>query len=190
MSIIAEFISSVREVVSWGSSVQEKEQKEIISIVGELSDELNRSIDLLVIYLNGIKANREKVELVPYLRTGRDTLLRSFREFHVCGGLYGLKTKFDSLFNPSGMSVNMFNKGTISQLIDELAGGERMVFDDLNETFETLGSCADKLDNSIDETLDDEIMNELISYVDALKVELSANKKNISNTARSIIDAI
>jgi len=190
MSIISEFISSVREVVSWGSSVQKNEQKEIIEIVGELSDELNRSIDLLNIYLDGIKTNKEKDDLVSYLRTGKDTVFTSFREFHVCGGLYGLKTKFSGLFSASGASVNMFNKGTIERLIDDLSGGERMIFADLNDTFEELRGYGDRLDNTFDENEIEEIKGEMLTFVRALKVDLSASKKNITNTARAIVDAL
>ena len=190
MSIISEFISSVREVVSWGSSVQEKEQNEIIEIVGELSDELNRSIDLLNIYLGGIKTNKEKDDLVNYLRTGRDTLFTSFREFHVCSGLYGLKTKFSGLFSASGASVNMSNKGTIERLIDDLAGGERMIFSDLNDTFEGLSGYADQLESSFDDNEVERLKSEIVTFVRALKVDLSASKNNITNTARAIVDAI
>jgi hypothetical protein len=190
MSIISEFISSVKEVVSWGNSVQEKEQTEIIAIVGELADELNRSIDLLGIYLAGINPNKDRAELVEYLRRGQDTILQSFREFQVCGGLYGLKKKFAGLFSASAASVNLFNKGTIERLIDDLAGGERMIFADLNDSFTTLRDFADRLEGAPDDITIESIHTELAAYVRVLRVDLASSKQNITNTARAIVDAI
>ena len=75
-------------------------------------------------------------------------------------------------------------------LIDDLAHGERLIFDDLSETFDTLRQYADKLDNAQDESEEKTIKDELLSQVRAMKIDLKNSKKNIKTTARAIIDGL
>lgn len=190
MSIISEFLSSVREVISWGSTLQREQRKEIKTVVGELADELQRSIDILTIYLDGIKSSDDKFRLGTYLRDGSNKVFTSFKEFQVCAGLYELKDRFKGVFDPVGASLGIGNKGTIVKLIYDLSSGERMIFDDLSETFNTLRQYADKLDNAKDESEEKNIKGDLLSEVRAMKIELKNSKDNIKTTARAIIDGL
>jgi hypothetical protein len=60
-------------------------------------------------------------------------------------------------------------KSTIIRLIDELAQGERMIFDDLGETFNTLGNFSNRLDNIQYVSEEQTIREELLSEIQALK---------------------
>lgn len=181
MSIISEFISSVREVVSWGSNLQREQRKEIKTVVGELADELRRSINLLFIYLDGIKKDDDKNRLASYLRDGDNKVFLSFKEFQVCAGLYEIKDRFKGIFDPIGASVSFGKKGTIIRLIDDLANGERMIFDDLSETFNALRQYADKLDSVKDEEEEKNVKSELLSEIKAIKIDLNSSKNNIKS---------
>ncbi len=188
MSIISEFCASVREVVSFGSKLQREQRKEIQTVVGALADELTRSIDLLRIYLDGIRASDFRHRLVPYLRDSGSKLLTSFHEFEVCTGLYELKDRFKGLFDPVGAAVSMDNKSTIIRLIEDLARGERKILDDMDETFSVLRDFADRLDVARDEQEECVVKSDLLGEIRAMKVELGNKKENIKNTARAIID--
>jgi hypothetical protein len=190
MSIISEFISSVREIVSVGSTLQREQRQDIQTIVGELADELQRSIDLLNIYFDGIKGSGDNNKLAAYLREGSNKVFTSFQEFRVCAGLYELKDRFKGIFDPVGASVGMGNKGTIVRLIDDLAYGERMVFDDLSDIFDTLRQYAGRLDSAQNETEENKIKDALLSEVQDFKNVLGKNKEDIKNTARAIIDGL
>ena len=172
MGIISEFVSSVREVVSSGSKLQREQRKEIQSVVGILSDELLRAISLLEVYLDGIKVTDFRSILSPYLRDASGKIYTSFREFQVCAGLYELKDRFKSLFDSVGASVSLGNKGTIVKLIDDLSQGERLVFDDLDETFSALRDFADRLDTASDDREEEEVKSELLTEVRAIKADL------------------
>ncbi|MDD2898039.1 MAG: hypothetical protein PHI31_04935 [Desulfuromonadaceae bacterium] len=190
MSIISEFISSVREVVSFGSKLQREQRKEIQTVVGTLSDELLRAVNLFDVYLDGIKSTDFRSRLSPYLRDAGSKIFSTFREFQVCAGLYEIKDRFKGLFDPVGASVNLSSKGTIIKLVDDLAQGERMIFDDLGETLNVLRSYADRLDAAATDSEEEIIKSELRIEVNAIKVDLENKRTSIKNTARSIIDSL
>jgi len=190
MGIVSEFLSSVRDIISWGSTLQQGQRKQIQAVVGELADELGRSIDILILYLDGIKASDDRARLTAYLREGSGKVFASFREFQVCAGLYELRDRFKGLFDPVGASVDMGNKGTLLRLIDDLSHGERLIYDDLGGAFETLRRYADRLDNAQDPSETARITDALLIEVRAMKIDFNNSRNNIKNTARAIIDGL
>jgi hypothetical protein len=193
MSIITEFLTTGKDLLSWASKLQRTQQEQILSIVGGLADELSRSITLLTVYLDGIRGMPDE-HLPGYLRTGRQKVLQSFREFQICGGLLTLKNRFGSLLDPSTLSVNAGNIGAMSKLVDQLAGGERMIFDDLEQIFAELDDFAARIEDgqarSVGEADVNRIRSELADRVDGIKEQLRQANRQITDTARSIVDAI
>lgn len=193
MSSIDRFLKTSKELLSWASNLQTREKEELIQIVGGLADELNRSLTLFTVYLDGIRINPDD-RLAGYLRTGRGRVLQSFREFEICGDLYSLHSRFGSLLDPATLSVNVANIGSIGKLIQDLASGERFIYGALDHDFSTLEGFASRMESALGQTEPGEqlrtLRSELNQTVDTMVETLRSQQREIRGNARALVDAI
>lgn len=193
MSIIDRFLTTSRELIGWASNLQTREKEELIEIVVGLADELNRSLTLFTVYLDGIRIHSDD-QIAGYLRSGRGRVMQSFRELDVCGDLYSLRSRFGSLLDPATLSVNMANIGSIGELIQDLAGGERVIHDGLDACFGELDGFASRIESVLGQPEPAEqlrtLRSELNQRVDAMAETLRRQQRQIKDDARALVDAI
>lgn len=193
MSIIETFLSTSKDLISWAARLQSREKEELIQIVGGLADEINRSLTLFTVYLDGIKINPDD-RIAGYLRTGRGRVLQSFREFDVCGDLYSLRSRFGSLLDPATLSVNVAHIQSIGDLIQNLAGGERILHDALDDCFAELDGFAGRIEMALAQpdpsaalpTIRSELADRVVTMAELLR----QRQRQIKETARALVDAI
>ncbi|PSU99767.1 hypothetical protein [Photobacterium kishitanii] len=175
------FIKSTKAIISLGASTNASCRKEIIDVVGKLSEELVRALDLADSYLVGAKFSIDDNELARYLADIDGTLMNSFKEHHICAGLYHLADKFEQVFNPTRFSVSLSNYQELPKLINELKNGEQMIIDDLQDLSHELRNYSNNL-NSLASSRDD-----VLNAVEYHRVQLSKYRKQVKTQSRNII---
>ena len=148
MSTLKAFFEAGKTILSFGSSANASSREEIRTVVGQLSDELDRALLLADSYLVGVQYSRDDNDLVQYLQSVNGKLMGSFHEHHICAGLYQLADRFGQLFDPTRFSASMANYSEIPRLIDHLKNGERAVLDELDDVVQNLQQQAMLLNNA------------------------------------------
>jgi len=127
------FIDAAKSIINLGAATNASARQEIRDVVGKLGDELDRALSLTDSYLVGAKFSVDDTELARYLAEVDGKLMVSYREHHICAGLYQLADKFKQIFDPTRLSVDLTNYSEIPRLINELMNGEQVILDDLHE---------------------------------------------------------
>lgn len=187
MNILNDFGKSIASILKFGSKLNKEQREEIRNVVGELADELDRSIRLTQFYLEGIKNLKNKDEIIEYLRDGSNKLLHSYSEYKVCAGLYSLHDRFDQIFDSVKLSVSVGNIDKIHNLIDSLSNGERMIIDGQQTLLNSLREFADELDlTSSDDEPD--LRKEIIVNLNIEHATLELHRNTIKTTMRQVFD--
>ncbi|MEF1251111.1 hypothetical protein [Vibrio owensii] len=175
------FIKSTKAIISLGASTNASCRKEIIDVVGKLSEELVRALDLADSYLVGAKFSIDDNELARYLADIDGTLMNSFKEHHICAGLYHLADKFEQVFDPMRFSVSLSNYQELPDLINELKNGDQVIIDDLQDLSHELRNYSNDI-KSLASSRDD-----VLNAVEYHRVQLSKYRNQVKTQSRNII---
>jgi hypothetical protein len=183
------FFEAGKTILSFGSAANASSREEIRTVVGQLSDELDRALMLADSYLIGVQYSRNDQDLVQYLQSVNGKLMGSFHEHHVCAGLYQLADKFGQIFDPTRLSVSINNYSEIPILINHLKHGERAVLDELDDITQALQQLAIQLSNATPGNVD-VIKLDISSTVLQSRRTLEKHRKQIKGVRRKIIDSM
>lgn len=154
---------------------------EIRDIVGSIADELERGIDLVILYLKGAKNITNKAEFRKYLVSGREKLFELHSEFKICRGLRELRDRFKQWFDPTKHAISWGNQKEVIGLIREMEVDERLIIDELGDFWPKLDKAIQGLNRSNDKW-------KLLRLIDEEIESLEVKKKKIKRTARQVID--
>lgn len=132
------FLDAAKSIITLGAAANASARQDIRTVVGELSDALERALALTDTYLVGATFAGDDQALARYLADINGTLMGCYHEQQICGELYQLADKFEQLFDPTRFSVAVASYRDIPRLIGELKNGERVILDDLEDMVQAL----------------------------------------------------
>jgi hypothetical protein len=183
------FFEAGKKIISFGAAANASSREDIRSIVGQLSDELDRALMLADSYLTGVQYSRDDQELAQYLQSVNGKLAGSYHEHHVCAGLYQLADKFGQVFDPTRFSVSINSYKEIPMLISHLKSGERAVLDELDDTTHALQKLAAELSKASPATVD-AVKLDISNTVLKSRSVIAKHRKKIKATRRKIVDSM
>ncbi len=160
------------------------QRQEVRDVVGGISDELTRGLDLVAQRIEGArrialsKEKGAKKELVIYLDENVGKLFEAFSEFKICRGLREKRDHFKQVFHPAKAAVRRENIDKVTQLLYELESDERMIIDEVGPLLNGLRTSASKSKKKF-----------LIDSDEALKT-LELRKRRLKKIARSVHDSL
>lgn len=175
------FFKAAKAIVSFGASTNATCRQQIRDVVGELGDELDRALILTDSYLVGAKFSVDDAELSRYLADVDGKLMGSYREHHVCAGLYHLADRFEQLFDPAKLAVSMSSYGEIPKLIGDLKNGEQVVLDDLHDIADKLRSYSGDLHSG------KTTRAEVLAAVEYHREEIARYRRSIKSKCRGVL---
>lgn len=189
MTTIKAFFEAAKTILTFGAATNASSREEIRTVVGQLSDELDRALMLADSYLIGVQYSKDDYELVQYLQSVNGKLMGSLHEHHVCAGLYQLADKFGQVFDPTRFAVSVKNQSEIPNLIHHLKSGERAVLDELDDITQALQRLASQLQNAAPGDTD-AIKAEISSTILQSRSTIESHRKKIKAMRRKIIDSM
>ncbi len=189
MKITQQLIDGLVSIIKIGPKLNRQQREEIRTITGELGDELQRALKMVVMYLEKAPRISEDQAYSDYLSNATAKLLNAFNEFEICSGIYGLHDRFNQAFDPVKYSVNLGSMNKIHDLIDSLSDGERMVIDGMDKLSEDLREMAWEFDAASDE--DKEAMRKQINtFIKSSIRSIESDRKNIKRTVREVLNVM
>jgi hypothetical protein len=190
MPVIDEFTKACKDLIVALPKLNAKQRKEIRNAVLQVSDELERSLDLAVSYLQGTKNCNDPVELTKYLRNAKAKLSETYKEFKVCARLYDLGDRFKQLFSSIKLSIAIGSIRAVQNLVADLTKGERSVLDDLNSLTNQMADYADELDKAKKKTKEEtkRLVTNINLFVFAQIEFLKLMRDDLKRTSRIVVD--
>lgn len=146
MLILDEIRNVLLDLVKVLPELNRSNRKELRDVVLELEAELERSLTVAILYLDGVPKIKPKQELLDHLRNAPAKLMESYSQFKICAGLYGLADRFGEVFSSIKGSVAVGQISSVDTMIKSLASGERMVIDGLRNMTQMMSDAALELD--------------------------------------------
>jgi hypothetical protein len=82
-------------------------RKEIRKVVLSVQTEMERAVELAILYIDGTKRIVPDQELIDHLKGASSNFMNSYNEFKICAGLYGLADRFDEVFCTIKGAINI-----------------------------------------------------------------------------------
>ena len=131
MLLLDKIIEALSDLVVTLPKKNRENRKEIREVVLSVQTEIERAIELAILYIDGIKRIIPDQELINHLQAASSNLISSYNEFQICAGLYGLADRFDEVFSSMKGAINVGQIKTVGNLIRDLSSGESLVIDGL-----------------------------------------------------------
>ena len=162
-------------------------RKEIREVVLALESELDRSIMLAILYIDGVSRIKPRQELLDHLYGAPTTLMEAYNQFKICAGLYGLADRFDEVFSTVKGSISIGHVATVTDLIRELSNGERMVIHGLRGMTDMLAESARELEKLSDGADFNERRSRLLDRLDIERNELKMQVAWLRRTVKEVL---
>jgi hypothetical protein len=147
MLLLDKIISALSDLVVVLPKKNRENRKEIREVVLSVQSEMERAIELAILYIDGTKRVIPEQELVDHLTGASSKLMASYNEFKICAGLYGLADRFDEVFSSIKGSINYGQIKAVEDLIRDLGNGESLVIDGLRDVTEKMYTYGSELSN-------------------------------------------
>jgi DNA-binding cell septation regulator SpoVG len=131
MLVLDKIIDALSDLVVALPKKNRENRKEIREVVLSVQTEMERAIELAILYIDGTKRIIPDQELIVHLQGASSNLMSSYNEFKICAGLYGLADRFDEVFSSIKGAINAEQINAVEDLIRSLANGESLVIDGL-----------------------------------------------------------
>lgn len=189
MGIINDYVRAVISLIRVLPKMNKEKREEIRRIVGALGDELERSIEMCQVYLNGAIQISNKEEFVHYLQNAPKKLSNAFKEYRICSHLHELNDRMEQVFNSTKLAVRLGKVSTINELLSHLQYGERSIIDDVDELLRSIDNILIELSNAPKNQVEG-IMNEAKLLIIDGKNDLWAKKMKLKETVRIVFDSV
>jgi hypothetical protein len=189
MKLLSDITKTLSNFVAALPAKNTANRKEIREVVLSVQTEMERAIELSILYIDGATRIKPKNEFLQHLREAPTRLMDSYNEFKICVGLYGLADKFSQVFSTVRGSIHLTEIQNVEQLIRSLARGERIVMDGLRDITQTLADEA-RLIESLGDLEYDESRKQVdvrISFeVETLRDELKLFRKRVKEILKRL----
>jgi hypothetical protein len=186
MSLLEEIRTNLRDLVAALSNLNSQNRKELRETILLLEHEIDRSIVLCNLYIDGAARIKPKSELIDYLSMAPQTLLDSFNQYKICAGLYDLEDRFKMIFSTLRGSIAVGSMSKISGFVGNLAQGERFVIDGVRDLTEIMAEAGRDLSSLSGAAFEDR-RGQLLLQLELERKELSGQMKLLRQTVRDII---
>lgn len=159
-------------------------RKEIREVVLSVQTEMERAIDLAVLYIDGTKRIIPDQELIYHLQDASTNLISSYNEFKIFSGIYGLADRFNEVFSSIKNAINVEQINAVEDLIRGLSNAEKLVIDGLKsitEKMHTYGNDINGLSDNDFEQKKSEIIQRLDLEVNSMRSQLNVFRKSVKN---------
>lgn len=190
MTLVEMLKTAVADILKLGPSVNAASRKEIIDVVGNLADELDRALAAGESYLTGARYSIDDAELIRYLDNAESTLMRSFMEHHVCAGLYHLADRMTQIFDPLKLCIDVRHYGEVINLIDRLRNGERSILDDLDALVADMRNHSNQLGVASSPAQVASVKSSIDQSIAYYKEKLAAKRRKLKSIRRALTDKL
>ena len=182
MLLLDKIVDALSDLVVALPKKNHENRKDIREVVLSVQTEMERAIEVAILYIDGTKRTTSEQELILHLQGASGSLMNSYNEFKICAGLYGLADRFDEVFSTIKGSINLGQLQTVEKLIRDLANGESLVVDGLRGITEKMynyGSELSVLSGDDFEQKRDEIIQRLELEVQSMRAQLNVFRKSV-----------
>lgn len=181
MLLLDKIIDALSDLVVTLPKKNRENRKEIREVVLSVQTEMERAIELAILYIDGTKRIIPEQELIGHLQGASSNLMSSYNEFKICAGLYGLADRFDEVFSSIKGAINVGQIKAVEDLIRDLANGESLVIDGLRGITEKMYTYGNDL-NSLSGDDFDSKKSQIILRLD-LEVQNMRSQLNVFRTS-------
>lgn len=182
MLLLDKIIDALSDLVVTLPKKNRENRKEIREVVLSVQTEMERAIELAILYIDGTKRIIPDQELIDHLQGASSNLMSSYNEFKICAGLYGLADRFDEVFSSIRGSINIGQIKAVEDLIRDLANGESLVVDGLRGITEKMYVYGNELSSLSGDDFDQkksEIFQRLDLEVQTMRSQLNGFRKSV-----------
>ena len=189
MLLLDKIVNALSDLIVTLPKKNRENRKEIREVVLSVQTEMERAIELAILYIDGTKRIVPDQELIDHLRSASSNLMRSYDEFKICAGLYGLADRFDEVFSSIKGAINISQIKTVEGLIRDLANGESLVIDGLRDStgrMYTYGSDLDSLSGDDFDQKKSEAIQRLDLEVATMRSQLVVFRKSVKEILKQM----
>ena len=182
MLVLDKIIDALSDLVVALPKKNRENRKEIREVVLSVQTEMERAIELAILYIDGTKRIIPDQELIVHLQGASSNLMSSYNEFKICAGLYGLADRFDEVFSSIKGAINAEQINAVEDLIRSLANGESLVIDGLRGVTEKMYDYGNELSNLSGNDFDHtklEAIQRLELEVKSMRSQLNLFRKSV-----------
>lgn len=182
MLLLDKIVDTLSDLVVTLPKTNHENRKEIREVVLSVQTEMERAIELAILYIDGTRRISSEQELILHLQGASGSLMNSYNEFKICAGLYGLADRFDEVFSSIKGAINSGQLKTVETLIRDLANGERLVVDGLRGITEKMynyGGELSVLSGHDFEQKQDEVVQRLELEVQSMRAQVNVFRKSV-----------
>jgi hypothetical protein len=182
MLLLDKIIDVLSDLVVILPKKNRENRKEIREVVLSVQTEMERAIELAILYIDGTKRIIPKQELIVHLQGASSNLMSSYNEFKICAGLYGLADRFDEVFSSIKSAINVGQIKAVEDLIRDLANGESLVINGLRVITEKMYTYGHDLNNLSDDDFESkksQIIQRLDLEVQSMRSQLNMFRKSV-----------
>ncbi len=186
MLLLDKIINALSDLVVTLPKKNHQNGQEIRDVVLSVQTEMERAIELSILYIDGTKRIQPEQEFILHLQGASSSLINSYNEFKICAGLYALADRFNEVFSTIKGSIDLAQVSTVENLIRDLASGESLVVDGLRGITEKMyqyGSALSVLSG-------DEFNNKRTEVIDRLDLEVQSMRAQLNVFRQSVRDIL
>lgn len=182
MLLLDKIIDVLSDLVVILPKKNRENRKEIREVVLSVQTEMERAIELAILYIDGTKRIIPKQELIVHLQGASSNLMSSYNEFKICAGLYGLADRFDEVFSSIKSAINVGQIKAVEDLIRDLANGESLVINGLRVITEKMYTYGNDLSN----LSDDDFESKKLQVIQRLDLEVQSMRSQLNMFRKSV----
>ncbi|GGW74942.1 hypothetical protein [Alteromonas halophila] len=131
MLLLDKIIDALSDLVVTLPKAQQYNRQELVDFTVSVQAEIERAIELAILYIDGTKRIGSEQELILHLQGASSGLMNVYNEFKVCVGLSGLADRFEQIFSSTHDAAIVGEVKEVNALFRDLANGESLVIDGL-----------------------------------------------------------
>lgn len=155
-------------------------REEVRSIIGDLADDINSGLSIIIMRLRASKRITDDYEFSDYISDSEHQIYTSFSEFKVCAGIRNLEDRFNSIFDPTRTAVDISSIEEVKNLVSTLENHERLIYDMLSSNMKEIQESVRNQDNRVDTHL----------LIDRAVQECEKKQEKVKEMTRNIIDIL
>lgn len=186
MLLLDKIIDALSDLVVALPKKNIESRKEIREVVLSVQTEMERAIELAILYIDGTKRIIPDQELIHHLQRASNNLVSSYNEFKICAGLYGLADRFNEVFSSIKGAINVGQINAVEDLIRDLANGESLVIDGLRGITEKMYYYGNELSGLSGDDFDQK-KSEAIQWID---LEVQSMRSQLNLFRKSVKDIL
>ncbi|RKF17974.1 hypothetical protein DBZ36_12055 [Alginatibacterium sediminis] len=187
MLLLDKIVSTFSDLIIALPAKDKANRTEIREVLLGVQTQMERSIELTIVYINASKQIPSSQQLSVHLKQAPSALIGSYNEHEVCTKLYGLADRFKSVFSSIKGSIAMGQINAVEKLICELASGESIVIEGLRNTTEQMYLYGEELSYLTDVEFEQK-KTEIFCWQDQECKELRVQLNSFRASVKDVLD--